>query len=161
MRRRVVGGEQLVEGQDRSGLDVGLPAEGAGYLVQRAIELFMQPVHPLEQRLAGRLVGGEVPARELLEGGRVAVLGAPEARDLREAPLGARPLRLAVRGDELVGHPLDGGFEARLTRRDGRRGGRKRVYDDHERGEQQRAGCVESDRVHASAWTGIEFGCGE
>ncbi len=112
----------------------------------------MQPVHPLEQRLAGRVVGGEVPASELLEGGRVAVLGAPQARYLREAPPGARPLRFAVCGDELVGHPLDGRFEVRLTGRDGRRGGRKRVYDDHERGEQQPAGCVESVRVHASAW---------
>ena len=99
MRGRIVGGEQLVEGQDRPRLDVGLPAERPGHLVERPVDLLVQPVHPVAERLSRDIVRGKVATCEFLEARRIAVLRAPEARDLRETTRDPGTLRFAVRGD--------------------------------------------------------------
>ena len=132
MRGGIVGGEQLVEGQDRPRLDVGLPAERPRHLVERPVDLLVQPVHPVAERLSRDIVRGKVATCEFLEARRIAVLRAPEARDLRETTRDPGTLRFAVRGDELGCHLVHGRCQARVSLAG--RSGQHRRGKDHEGG---------------------------
>ena len=99
-------------------------------------------------------MGCKVAACEFLEARGVAVLRAPEARDLRETTRDAAALRLAVRGDELTGHPLYGWCQVRGLASDR---GRHRGGEDHEGGDERRKSRVRSVSVHLCAWAGIAF----
>lgn len=73
------------------------------------VERFQAELEALEEGVERRGVAGEEGARELVARGAVAVLGAPEGVELAEAALDARPLALAVAGDELGDERIGGG----------------------------------------------------
>jgi hypothetical protein len=115
VRGGVVSREGLVEGIDRSPVEVHLHPEVAVDLHHVSLEGLHRELHPLEQGVQRRGVSGEAPADELLEGLRVAVLRAPEARDLVHAPAQPLALPLAVLRDQLLfeGRPRSGESGAR------------------------------------------------
>jgi hypothetical protein len=103
-----------------------------------AVELLELDLEALEQRVARRLAGGVVSEGER---GQVAVLLAPQRRDLTEAPLDARALGLAVALDQRADggvddRAVDRGLGGPLDRRRGRRlgtGGQHRHRDRDQR----------------------------
>ena len=64
-------------------------------------ELFDQPLVAVEDGVEGSLVAGKIGCDKLLKGGGIAVVGAPEFRDLAQTALNARTLLLAICGDQL------------------------------------------------------------
>jgi hypothetical protein len=100
VRRRIVPGEDLVDGKHRPDIEIGLPPEREAELVHVPVELLEQPLETIEELMVRRVVAGEVLEHELLERGLVAVFRAPELRDLAHAAPRVGPRRLAVSRDE-------------------------------------------------------------
>ena len=92
----VVGREQAVHRQDGAQVEVGVPAEGATDLEHRSVELFVQPVEPVEGGIAHGRTRQEVVGDERLERRLVAVLRPPQRRHLADAAGGPAADRLAV-----------------------------------------------------------------
>ena len=74
----------------RSDLLAELPAD----LVHVAAQLFQETLQTVEHRVERGLIAGEVGADEILEGGRVAIVGTPELGDLLQPAL--HPSRAAI-----------------------------------------------------------------
>src|SRR4030095_12257415 len=93
--------EDLVEGVDRSEIEVRLPAEIPPDLVQMPVVRFEGELHAGEEGVPRRGMSGEVRADRRLVGGGVPILLPPEVRGLPEALSDASAFRLAVFLDQL------------------------------------------------------------
>ena len=93
---RIVAGEYLVEGKHRAEIEIGLLIELAADLVHVAVELFEHALETIEHGVESGLVAGEIGADEFLEGGGIAIFGAPELGDLMKTTLDPRLLLVAV-----------------------------------------------------------------
>ena len=78
MRGRIVAANNFVKGKHGAEIEVQLLAELAVDLMHVSAELFQQALQAVEHRVQRGLISGEVGADEILERGRVAILGAPE-----------------------------------------------------------------------------------
>src|SRR5262249_16333327 len=84
-RRRIVSAEDFIERKNWSGVQVHLIAEHAVDLMHVAVELFHHVLEAVERGVERGLVAGEVSAHEILECGRVAIVGTPEFADLMKS----------------------------------------------------------------------------